>query len=159
MTKSELLVNLAARDGVASLVGDPFDVTPSGDIGVVAWYQQCYWEIRGEAALKQSLNFYVLDEGGAGEAAYYKDSEPSGERVHRSALAEWMRDAIDASPNSYAAIQIHWVSERWEMVVYSILELDGSDVQWQSYYIRKGAGTAKKITNHEAWRLSSIASV
>ena len=30
MTKAELLVDLAARDGIAALQGDPVDVTPSG---------------------------------------------------------------------------------------------------------------------------------
>jgi hypothetical protein len=161
MTKAELLVDLAGRDGIMSLVGDPVDVTPSGDVGVVLWYQQAVWEVRGDAALKKSITFYVLDEGGAGEVAYYKDAEPqTTPNVSPNALYSWMRTAIDADPNSYQAAQIHYVSERWEMVVYSILEDDGaSGLAWASYYVRRGEGAPVKISNHSPEFLNSLFNV
>jgi hypothetical protein len=158
MTKSELLVDLLGRDGIAALVGDPVVVTPSGDEGVVAWYDQAVWEIRGVVALKKSIRFYVLDEGGPAEAAYYKDAEPqSSPDVRENALHSWMRSAIDANPDDYQAAQIHYVSERWEMVVYSILEDDtASGLMWVTYYIRKGGGGAVKISNHDPSFLRSL---
>jgi hypothetical protein len=161
MTKAELLADLAARDGIAALVLDPVDVTPSGDVGVVAWYDQAVWEIRGDAALKKSIRFYVLDEGEPAEAAYYKDAEPqSAPNVTENALYSWMRSAIDANPDSYQAAQIHYVSERWEMVVYSILEDDSaSGLEWNTYYIRKGEGAPVQISNHDPKFLHSLFSV
>jgi len=158
MTKIELLVDLATRDGIAALVLDPVDVTPSGDVGTVAWYDQAVWEIRGDAALKKSIRFYVLEEGEPGEAAYYKDAEPqTAPNVTPNALYSWMRTVIDADPDAYKGVQVHYVSERWEMVVYSILEGDGaSGLEWSTYYIRKGAGAPVKISNHDPKFLQSL---
>lgn len=156
MNKSQLLADLVARDGVLALIGDPVDTTPSGDIGIVKWYQQGLWHVNGLAAVKQSIIFYVANEGQPGEIAYYKDSEPTFESVKTSELKAWLRAAIDATPKVFAAPQIHWMSERWGMVVYSILEDDGSGgLKWQAYYTRKDVVAPIKISNHEASRLSS----
>lgn len=158
MTKSELLVDLASRDGIGELIGDPVDVTPSGDVGIVVWYDQAVWEIRGNAALKKSIRFYVLDEGEPAEAAYYKDSEPQSiPNVEENALFSWMRSAVDADPNAYKGVQIHAVSERWETVVYSHLEDDGSSgLEWSTYYVRKGQGQPVKISNHSREFLQNL---
>lgn len=158
MTRAELLVDLATRDGIESLVGDPVDVTPSGDVGVVAWYDQTVWEVRGEAALKKSIRFYVRDEGEAGEVAWYKDAEPQSDaEVRQNALRTWMVGVVDGNANDYKHIQIHSVMERWEMVVYSILEDDGATgLEWNTYYVRRGEGAPVKISNHDPSFLKSI---
>jgi hypothetical protein len=158
MTKAELLVDLAGRDGIAALVFDPEDVTPSGDVGVVAWYDQAVWEIRGVVALKKSIRFYVLEEGEPAEVAYYKDSEPqTSPSVSPNELYSWMRSIIDANTNDYKGVQICYVSERWEMVVYSILEDDSaSGLEWNTYYVRRGEGVPVKISNHDPSFLRSL---
>jgi hypothetical protein len=158
MTHAELLVDLAARDGIRELVGIPVDVTPSGDVGVVAWYDQSVWERDEKVGLKKSIRYYVLDEGGPGEDAYYKDAEPQTlPSVTPNALHSWMRDIIDADPDDYKGVQVHYVSERWLMVVFSVLEDDGaSGLEWQTYYIRKGAGAPVKISNHDPSYLQSL---
>lgn len=158
MTKTELLVDLAARDGIDSLIGVAEDVTPSGDVGVVKWYSQAVWEVRGDAAVKKTITFYVIDEGGAGEVAYYKDAEPQSDPLVRpNALYSWMRDVVDANPNDYKGVQIHFVSERWEMIIYSIFEDDGaSGLEWNTYYFRKGVGAPVKISNHDPKFLQSL---
>lgn len=157
MTKAELLADLAARDGIDQLIGAATDVTPSGDVGIIAWYDQAVLEVYGVAAIKKSVRFYVLDEGGPGEAAYYKDGEPQGRpMVERMELFSWMRDVVDADPNSYKGVQIHYVSERWEMVIYSVLETTGGGVEWSTYYVRRGAGAPAKITNHNPAFVQSL---
>jgi hypothetical protein len=151
MNRAELLLDLAARDGIMSLVGVPVDVTPSGDVGVVAWYNQAVWEVRGDAALKKSIHFYVLDEGGAGEVAYYKDYEPQKlPDVDQHPFFDWMRTIIDADPDSYQMIMIHSVLERYGMIVYSTLADDGaSGLEWSTYYYRKSGDPPSKISNHD----------
>ena len=160
MTKAELLVDLAAQDGVLRLLGDPEDTTPSGETAGVKWYQQNLIEARGKTALKRTVYFYVFDELEPEEEAYYKEELPEDQKhTTASALREWMRAAVDASPDTYKGIQILWLSERWEMVIFAMLDASGDDLAWQAYYIRKGAGAAKKITNHEAQYIASIFSV
>ena len=98
MTKAELLVDLAGRDGIESLIGDPVDRTPTGETPGVKWYKQAVWEIAGDAAVKKGVHFYVREEGLPAEDAYYKDAEPQAEpMVQHHPLHVWMRDAIDAN--------------------------------------------------------------
>ena len=158
MTKAELLVDLEGRDGIASLVGAPVDVTPSGDVGVVAWYDQAVWEVRGDAALKKAIRFYVIDEGGGGEVAYYKDSEPQKvPGVEQHPFYAWMRGIIDAAPDDYQMIMVHSVIERYEMIVYSTLADDGaSGLEWSTYYYRKSGDPPTKISNHDSSFLRSV---
>ena len=158
MTRAELLVDLAARDGIHALVGDPIDVTPSGDVGVVAWYDQIVWEVRGSAALKKAIRFYVLDEGEIEEVAYYKGSEPQKlPMVEQHPFFAWMRDMIDATPDDYQMVMIHAVLERYEMIVFSTLADDGAGgLEWSTYYFRKGGGTPTKISNHDRDFLQSV---
>jgi hypothetical protein len=164
VTKAELLVDLAARDGIDRLWGDPSLVnteSPSGGIGGdVNVYQQGVVEVIDDVAIKKTITFYVFEEGEAGEVAYYKDAEPQSDPMVRpNALWNWMRDAIVAAPDDYQAISIHRASERLEMVVYSKLEEpttpDGT-VAWHTYYIRKGGGGSFEITNHSPEFLQSI---
>jgi len=152
MTKAQLLAALEAKDFVDA-VGTPelLETKPDG----TKWYGVNIREIKGTEGVYRNVYFYVVDEGGGGEVAYFKD-EPPSQSVRNRALYEWMQGAIDGAPDNYKAAQIHWVSERYEMVVFSILDTSGADLVWQAYYIRRGGGAKVKITNHEAWRLSSI---
>lgn len=160
MTKAELLIDLAAQDGVLRLLGDPEDITPSGETAGVKWYIQNLVEARGKTALKRTVHFYVFDQGEPTEDAYYKEHLPEDQKnTTASALREWMRDAIDANAENYKGIQILWLSERWQMVIFAKLDADGDNLAWQTYYVRKGYGAAKAITNHDADRIRSIFSV
>ena len=160
MNKQQLLVDLAARDGVSGLIGNPVDVTPSGDVGTVKWYSQGLWQQNGKAALKQTQTFYVANEGEANEVAFYKDAEPEFSQVRAAAFKGWMRTAIDAKPNDFKAVQVVWLSERWEMAIYNVLEADGAKgLKWQAYYVRKGVTAPTKISNHDASRLQSVLSL
>ena len=164
MTKAELLVDLAARDGILMLWGDPSPLrveTPSGGGVDVIWYEQPVIEVIGKVALKKTIPFYVFDEAGPSEAAYYKDAEPQASpAVRPSNLWDWMRDAIDNNVANYEGVRIKAVSERWEMVIFEKLEDDGAGgLEWHTYYIRRGAGAAKEITNHDPSNLQSIVNV
>ena len=158
MTREELLIDLAGRDGISALAGLPVDVTPSGDVGIVAWYDQSVWEVRGNAALKKAIRFYVLDEGGGGETAYYKDREPQKTpTVDQHPFFAWMRTIIDATPDDYKMIMVHSVLERYEMIVYSTLGDDGaSGLEWSTWYYRKGGDPPAEISNHDRAFLQSV---
>lgn len=158
MNKSQLLSDLANRVGVLSLIGGPVDSTPSGDQGTgLIWYQQPLWQVHGKAAVKQVVWFYVLNEGEAGEVAYYKDREPFLDNVEQTDLKAWMVGVVAANPNNYRGIQIHWTSESLGMVIYSVLVDDGAGgLKWTTYYVRKNNGSPKLISNHKPEFLNSI---
>ena len=164
MTKAELLVDLAARDGIDRLWGDAALVneeSPTGGIGGdVKVYQQGVVEVIDDVAIKKTITFYVFEEGEAGEAAFYKDAAPQSDpSVRSNAFWTWMRDAILASVDDYQAISIHRASERLEQVLYSIVEEpttpDGT-MEWHTYFMQKGGGGAFEITNHDPEFLQSI---
>jgi hypothetical protein len=151
-TKAEFLTALGATDFI-EWVGTP-ELLETKPEDATKWYAVNCREVMGGTAVYRNVHFYVVDEGGAGEAAYHKDDQLIQTTKQRE-LYDWMLLVVDGATNNYKAIQVHWVSERFEMVVYSILIDDASDVKWQTYYVRKGHGTAQAITNHESWRLSS----
>ena len=152
MTTAEFLAGLNALDFV-DWVGSPELLKTKQDGS--KWYLVNIRETKGATAVYRNIHYYVIDEGLPGETAFYKDTQPQQQTV-QSDLRAWMLLAVDTNPNNYKGIQIHWISERYEMVVYSILIADASNLKWQAYYVRKNQGAPVAITNHEASRLSSI---
>lgn len=74
MTKQELINDLSEKVFVDSLLGEP-SVIGSPHLGIVE-YEQSILEVSGKAAMGRSVRFYVRDDGGADEVAWYKGSEP-----------------------------------------------------------------------------------
>ncbi len=150
MTKTELLADLAGRDFVQSVsTPELLETKPDG----AKWYGVNIREVTGDAGVYRNIQFYVYDEGGAGEEAFYKDSAP-GSSARASAFRMWMQDTVDNLPNNFKAIQIHWISERWEMVVYSILA-GTNPLSQKTYYIRKGVGASVEIENFDIGLMQS----
>lgn len=75
MTKQELLAKIAAQDWCDGLVGDSelLETKPNGD----KVYMQNIREINGESCIYRNIHFYVIDEGGKAERAYFKDRAPA----------------------------------------------------------------------------------
>jgi hypothetical protein len=154
MTKAQLLADLEGRDFI-DWVGTPelVDTKPDG----TKLYHVPIRMVTGNAATHILQPIYVVDEGGGNEAAYYKDTVPN-QKPRVSALTEWMLAAIDAEPNNYKGVQVLWVSERWGMVIYSILTGTAPLVQ-KVYYIRKGAGGPVEISPFDVKLLGSLLKV
>jgi hypothetical protein len=158
MNKTELLADLAARPYIDE-VGTPKNVqqtVPEGepDEGdpIPNWdgsmlYHVPIRQLSGIAGGLGLVEFYVIDDGGPGELAYYKDSPPA-QRARPSAIKEWIIAAIDGDPNSYKGFSILWASERYDMVVFATLE--GTPLLAKYWYVRKGQGAKTQITGTAA---------
>ena len=76
MNKSELITDL---ESIYAAVGSPQLLETVDGVG---WYIVNVFETgksdlsKKETGYRKNINFYVIDEGGAGEAAYYSRSEP-----------------------------------------------------------------------------------
>lgn len=151
MTKIEFLADLASKNWCV-YVGTP-ELLETKDDGA-NWYAVNIRDESGKVGGYQNIHFYVVDEGGAGETALYKDHEPLETQNTISDLKRWMLDAVDVNPNNYKGIQILWTSERWDMVIYNVLE--GSPLEQVTYYIRRGNGAPVVISNFDIELLKSI---
>jgi hypothetical protein len=152
MTKADLLAELISFDW-CDYVGDPgapVETKPDG----TNWYIVNIRDVSGKTAVYRNVSFYVIDEGGAGESALYKDAEPSETQNRASALKQWILNAVDANPTNYKGIQILWISERWEMVIYTILT--GTPLVQKTFYVRKNNGAPAEIENFNIDLLRSI---
>ena len=74
MTKAELLVDLASKDWVHHLVDPPVlrETKPDG----TTLYMQHLMDVAIDTAVYRDVFFYVYDEGGAGEDAFYQHKIP-----------------------------------------------------------------------------------
>lgn len=156
MNKATFLSNLESLDFISS-VGTPVvrETKPDG----TTWYSVNVREIVADAAVYRNVDFYVVAEGLETEAAFFKDESPL-QSVRTRDFFRWMHDAIKAAPDSYRAVQAHWVNEELEMVVFSKLEETGPGTcEWKTYYLRRSESPAvgpRLITNHAASYLQSL---
>ena len=95
LTKAELLADLKGLTFVSSLIGVA-KLTRTEDLEddegnpfTVKWYEQNFWEVQGKAAVKRTINFYVEDEDGTNECAFYKDAEPQP-TTRRNSFDNWL---------------------------------------------------------------------
>jgi len=74
MTKQQLLDELAGKDFVDALIGDPVirESKSNGD----KWYSQNIREVNGKRCTYRNIHFYVVGESSPKEVAYYKEQEP-----------------------------------------------------------------------------------
>lgn len=72
MTKAELLAALATKYS-GGVVGTPVERANSNGVRT---YQVDVLDVSGDVATGGTVLFYVVDEGGAGESAYWKQREP-----------------------------------------------------------------------------------
>lgn len=152
MTKTELLTDLEAKDFVGKIVSTELSRSLPGNIN---WYIANLIEIKDNVAVDRSVHFYVVDEGEPTESAFYKDAPPI-QNTRQSELHLWIRNIIDNSPDDYKGAQIHWISERWGMIIYSILE--GSPLEQHTYYVRRGSAPIE-ISNFDITLMQSMFNV
>jgi len=144
MTKNELLTELAARDWCENVSEPTLKETKSDGM---LWYYVGVRDIGGNIGVYRNIHFYVVDEGGPGEVAYYKDSEPENTLSRASAMTRWMKNAVLTAPDNYKGVQILWLSEKLEMVIFAVLE--GTPLEQKVYYARKGQGPKTEIVNFD----------
>lgn len=155
MNKAQLLTDLSTRDYI-KWVGTP--VAGANTDEGSEYYTVKTRQINGNAASYINVEFYVVSGGTGNEAAFYKDIPPA-QRSKNLAFYDWMRDQIDINPNNYKGIQVLWVSERWEMVIYNILVTGGGFATQKTYYVRKGQGAAIEISGFNPALMGSIFSL
>jgi hypothetical protein len=154
MTKTELLNDLSSKDWCESVsIPEVKLVLPNGTI----WYAVNILDVSGHTGVARNIDFYVVHQGGPLENAYYKDAEPSETNNRQSALKQWMFSNVDTNPNNYKGVQLLWMSERWEMVIYSVLE--GNPLEQVVYYVRKGQGSPTLINNFDVALLRSLTQI
>lgn len=155
MTGAQLLADLAARDFVG-WVGAPIFIEEKPD-GTKLYHVPVRQEW-GYAATYILQPCYVVDEGLPSEEAFYKDTIPN-QKPRESALMQWIMQAIDAAPNNFQGVQILWISERWEMVIFCILE--GTPLVQKVYYSCKkvNGGAPVEIQNFNPALLGSLQKV
>lgn len=151
MTKAELLADLASKE----FCDEIFAVEQTGTHanGTKVYHAQVR-DVKGKLAYHRTVPFYVVNEGEDNEVAYYDTNEPIESNTRNKDLYEWMRSAVDANPSNYKGIQIRWLSERYEMVIYSILT--GSPLEYKTYYIHRGNGGPQEIPNFEQSMINSV---
>ena len=149
MNKAQLLADLSGRSYI-NWVGTPVLEDPNvGDETLDGkLYRVPTGQVVGLAGGITKVDFYVFNEGLGGELAIYAERPPE-QRARPSALRDWFIEQKDNNPESMKAASIVWLSERWEQVVYMIL--DGSPLIPKYFYIHKGtapveiSGTAAEI--------------
>lgn len=151
MTKIEFLADLASKNWCV-YVGTP-ELLETKEDGA-NWYAVNIRDVSGKVGVYRNIHFYVIDEGGTGEAALYKDIEPLESKNTMSDLKQWMINVIDNNPTNYKGIQILWVSERWDMVIYNILT--GTPLTQKTFYVRRNNGAPVEIENFNIELLKSI---
>jgi len=141
MTEAQLLADLAARDQV-DWVGTPetAETKPDGTL----WRIVNYREVLQDVSNYRNQTYYVVDPGGAGEAAYYKDEAPWKATVRRSQFREWIKGMILANEDDFRGVSVHAFNEETEEIVFTILEISGTapnqTMEQKTVWLKKGSG-------------------
>lgn len=141
MTEAELLADLAGRDQVDWVgTAETTETKPDGTL----WRIVNYREVLQDVSTYRNQTYYVVDPGGAGEVAYYKDVEPFKAQVVRSQFRQWMIDVILANEDDYRGVTVHAFNEETEEIVMTILETSGSapnlTMTQKTVWFKKGSG-------------------
>ena len=137
MTKTELLQDLSDKPWVDHFIGpeELRDTLVSG----AKLYSQKVMDVGVETAVENDIFFFVIAEGEGGERAFYKSASPESE-ARSSEFYKWLVDTIENNPDNYKGFQIRWISEKFGMIIYSVLEGAGP-LDWVTYYVRISGGS------------------
>jgi len=126
MTKAELIAELNTKYGelLESKLMNENDPPSYGK-----WYLLVFKALRNESAFNQSVHIVVYDEGGAGEAAYYKDGIPPDKIEYNdttSAFRQAVEDGIAAKVTAGAIEKgsIREIDEEKKMAIVEVYMLD-----------------------------------
>lgn len=144
MTKAELLADIQSKSWCAKIsVPEVLETKPDG----TTWYSANVREQSNGVGGYKNIHFYVSEEGTANESAYYKDTEPVESVSRKATTKKWILKKIDTEPAKYKGVQILWISERWEMVIYSILE--NVPLEQKTYFVLKAEDKPIEIINFD----------
>ena len=117
MLKSEVLAEL---DAAYLVVSDARDISTPEEIaaGVRAYMVRVFEESHG-AVSPQDVGFYVLDEGGPSEAAYYR-AKAGGSSVE-GVVTSYLNSQV---PDPYLAYNVEHVDENQRCALATVLEFD-----------------------------------
>ena len=134
MDKQELLT---ALDGAFHLVGTPQLVREDASLSLNLYVVQI-WASDGDALQERNLRFYVEDEGGEGEVAFYKDGVPRELDTSQSFFDE-INDYIQAKIAAGAIDGgfVDDISEVHETAFARAYIVSGSDVEEKRVFINR----------------------
>ncbi|HOR23336.1 MAG TPA: hypothetical protein PLF57_01465 [Candidatus Saccharibacteria bacterium] len=72
MNKKEILADIESKSFVNRVLATNLIEDNNG----IKWYQTNTLQVYANTAIRANIDFYVVDEGKATEAAYYKDAVP-----------------------------------------------------------------------------------
>lgn len=138
MTKAELLADLAAKDFVSWVSDAPTLVKDDAD--GFRYYNVRIRETRGGVGGFRQIPFYVVDEGGPAEEAFFQGADPFPTH-NTSEFRKWMLDAYQAAPSTYRGLIVHHIDELAETAILSWFAADWTRT---FYYVERdsdGQGT------------------
>ena len=148
MTKDALLQDLASSFVLGTLIDDT-EVLSETDKNFFSQeklkiYRQIVHEKVDDKMVRRAIPFYVKDEGGPGESAYYKDSTPESRIVPKRDF----RDRVLAMLKNRA--------EAKQILAAGIIDLD-EDGKWATVRIFKDAAGTATEELYFVWHRPGIA--
>lgn len=132
MTKAELLADLAGRDFIA-WVGTPSKVKDDAD--GFAYYTVRVGERVGNVGTFHQVTFFVWNDGGQDELAYYQGQDPFQTSI-MSEFRRWIYGVYAANPQNFKGLVIHRIDEIAKSCIYTILE--GTPLTQHTYFVIMG---------------------
>lgn len=140
MNKQELLNDLASKDFVSKLIGEP--ELQREDLGY-KWYTQQIFEIVDNTGVGRTIHFYVLNEGKPDEKAVYKDRLPI-KQSRGELFVDKIKDKLNAINGRIEVIN----EEGKYAIVKGYIEIDGKMIP-KRYLIKYKDGNITKTEIEE----------
>jgi len=153
LTQSELLTDL---DGKTATVGTPELVA---EIGGVKTYDVPVLQTDGDTAIQRIVSYYVVNEGAADEAAYYRQdpdqSTQQARQTMQSAAQEWLNARIGAATGDGTLVRGEPVEVSLSakfMIVRAFVDI-GTGIEIIHYIVPRaldnsGWETHRKVSNY-----------
>jgi hypothetical protein len=155
MNVAGLLADLNARSYIERV--GTWTIVDTKDDGTVLYSAPTFQTVGGNAASYINVQVYVWHEGQQDEQAWYKDIPPD-QKPRTSGFMDVLVAAIDAAPTTLKGIQVLAINERYRDVIYTTLEVSGTDLVQTAWYWHEGDAPLK-IVNFNPELLGSILKV
>jgi hypothetical protein len=117
MTLNELLLSFSLQPWFHSFIGDPVDVTPTGEEPMnLKWFRCAFFEAQKNCLIKRTdLVAYVFDHGTPEETAFYQQGMPVP-TTSPNEFSDWLKLQIRDDPD-IEAFKVQFASEEADMAL------------------------------------------